>query len=605
MGIEGVDRFGFSLPIRRHGQSTLSVSGRAVALLPMQTNAITPETISPEGMAGPLYYVGQGELSDFNGKEIAGSILLMDLDSGKNWLRAAEFGARALIYVEKGTPSRIYFEDKQELSPVVFPRFWMPLDQAREIFGRFESAPGGAVADRAVLTSDIRWNETEAENVYALIPGTDPVLSEELVIVEAFYDSTAAVFTRSPGADEALSAASLLALGRHLKTHPPARSVLLVATSGHAQSLSGMREMIWSIRTPSKEIRKEEKRLKSLRKECRTMLDTLGRFSPESPPDDTGADELTAALADRIKTEVDTLSRRLMVLRMAEKEDQDSAAIQALADERMMLRRLGWRSRFDDLPKREKAGLARLIPLAARDFETILEDTQNQLRRLVSQKRFRGAVKARDLAAVVSLHLSSHGDGVGAFNYGWLYDIKPQINRVGPYVALDEILHRAAAGPADAAGMAKYWDTLRPSALRSWQSYFVDTPPLGGEVAALAGYLGLTLATVNDTRVLWGTPHDRPASVDMEYAASQARRVIGLIDALARVSENYSDELPRDGFATVTGRAKLLRHGELFPDQVAEDTVILAFQGSGPPLRHDRRDGHLPAQRRRRQEINA
>ncbi|WP_373501054.1 FtsX-like permease family protein [Desulfococcus sp.] len=581
LGIETVDRFQYALPVRGPGRGALTVSGRTVPLLPLQTNAVTPETIPPEGMSGPLYYVGSGALADFNGKEIAGAILLMDLGSGKNWLHAADFGAKALIYIDTGTRSRVYFEDKQELSPIMFPRFWMPLEQARNLFGRFESAPGGAVAERVVLSSDVRWTEAEAEHVYALIPGADPVLSEELVIVEAFYDSTPAVFTRSPGADEATGAAALLALGRHLTARPPARSVLLVATSGHAQGLHGMREMIWSIRTPTKEMRKEEKRLKDLRKDCRGMLEILAGISPDGPAGDTDDLALQEALAERIKTEVDALSQRLMALRMAKKEDQDPAAIQALAEERMMLRRLGWRSRFDGLSGPEKAALSRLIRLAAGDFERILGDTQNQLRRVDSQKRFRGTVKARELAAVISLHLSSRGDGVGAFNDGWLYDIKPQINRVGPYAAVEEILRRAAADPENSAGMAAYRDTLRPSALRSWQSYLVDRPAMGGEVAALAGYLGLTLATVNDARILWGTPDDLPAAVDMEYAARQARRVFCLIDALAHAPENYSGELPRDGFSTVTGRARRLRHGELFPDQAAEDTVILAFQGRG------------------------
>ncbi len=583
MGIDGVDRFRFSLPVRRLDESTLTIAGRHIPLFPMQTNAITPQTIAPEGMSGPLYYVGRGELSDFNGKEIAGSILLMDLDSGKNWLHAVNFGAKALIYIEKDPASRIYFEDKEELSPVVFPRFWMPIDQARDVFGQFDAASGGRVADRITLTSDLRWTPVDAENIYGLIPGTDPDLSEELVIVEAFYDSTARVFTRSPGADEALSVASLLSLGRYLKSHPPARSVLLVATSGHAQSLAGMREMIWSIRTPSKDLRKEEKRLKNLRKECRRMLAVLDRAAKDDPLAEAGGGGLQEALSDRIKTEVDTLSRRLMILRMADKKEQDPALIKTLAEKRMLLRRLGWRSRFDNLTPGEKAALDRLVPLAARDYRKILDDTQSQLRRLAGQKRFRGTVKARDLAAVVSLHLSSHGNGVGAFNYGWLYDIKPQINRVGPYALLDEILQRSAAGPGSSPGgeMVKYWDTLRPSALRSWQSYFADRPPLGGEVAALAGYLGLTLATVNDARPLWGTPHDLPPAVDLRYATDQVRRVIHLIDAMARAPETYTAELPRDGFAAVTGRAKLLRHGELFPDQTADGTMILAFQGNG------------------------
>ena len=104
--------------------------------------------------------------------------------------------------------------------------------------------------------------DAETENIYCLVPGSDPRLREDLVMVEAFYDSTALVAGRSPGADEALSVAALLELARVLKDRPPSRSVVLVATGGHAQSLAGMRELFWSLRERSRDLRRMETGLK-------------------------------------------------------------------------------------------------------------------------------------------------------------------------------------------------------------------------------------------------------------------------------------------------------------------------------------------------------
>ena len=64
--------------------------------------------------------------------------------------------------------------------------------------------------------------------------------AQELLVVEAFYDSTARVAGRAPGADEAMGIGALLELARYLRNHPPQRSILLLATAGHAQTLSGM-----------------------------------------------------------------------------------------------------------------------------------------------------------------------------------------------------------------------------------------------------------------------------------------------------------------------------------------------------------------------------
>jgi cell division protein FtsX len=102
---------------------------------------------------------------------------------------------------------------------------------------------------------------------------------------------------------------------------------------------------------------------------------------------------------------------------------------------------------------------------------------------------------------------------------------------------------------------------------------------MGGEVSALAGFLGLTLATLNDGRPLWGTPYDKPGKLDSAYLEQQSRLISGLIEKLSHEPELVSDRLPLRGFSSIVGRANFIRQGELFPDQPAPGTVILAYQG--------------------------
>ncbi|MBW1678524.1 MAG: M28 family peptidase, partial [Deltaproteobacteria bacterium] len=392
-----------------------------------------------------------------------------------------------------------------------------------------------------------------------------------LVLVEAFYDSTALVFGRSPGADEACGIASLLELARALKRSPPARSVLLVATSGHAQTLAGMRELIWSLRARSKDLRKMKKNLEAIVERTRKSIDALGSLSFESARDEASGQLLQEAVAERVKTEADKISRQLMQLRLQQKDGAVQDIIQELAGHRLLLRRLGWRKTFKDLTLEEQQALNELIPLAAKDYEAILSDARNQLKLLKSARRFRSVVKARELAVVV-----------GAFNHGWLYHLKPTINRVTAYSTLDQVLRDGASVVERSLGIpSMFRDTLRPTHLRSWKSYFLDRPPLGGEVSALAGYLGVSLVTVNDARHMWGTPYDLPEKVNWEYALKQSSLVSGLVKYLAQAQDYHSGDLPRNGFATVTGSANFLRHGELFADQPAPGSMLLAYQGPG------------------------
>ena len=104
------------------------MNGREIPIQPLWANALAPESTPPEGIRGKIVYAGRGRLEDLDGRVIAGSIVLMDLDSEGNWQHAANLGARAVVYLDRGDAiaPRLRFRDKEELTPIDFPRFWLP-----------------------------------------------------------------------------------------------------------------------------------------------------------------------------------------------------------------------------------------------------------------------------------------------------------------------------------------------------------------------------------------------------------------------------------------------------------------------------------------------
>ncbi len=585
IGFAKPGRHRFSLPALQVIQSRLLLpaTGDQLRLLPLRGNLVSPGSLPAAGLIGPLIYVGDGEPARFNGLALQGAVVLMDIDSGSNWLHAANLGAAALIYLDPGGSARDVFRDKLELSPIDFPRFWLPAAEAEAVLGQLTGRVGRELVPQVHLAAEIRWEESEAENIWSLVPGTEPLLQERLVIVEAFYDSSAWVAGAAPGADEASAVATLLELGRHLRAHPPGRSILLVASAGHGQSLAGMRELVWSLHSRSKDLRDLKKRLQATAENATSALAALEPLAARASPDDLSpALSLGAgreALLERIKTEADRVSRELMRIRLGAAADgaADSDRIQELARQRMLLRRLSWHSADGALSPREARLLLALVPSALEEQRALRNDALRQIACLQSAATFRERVKAFELDAVVSLHLSSHGDGLGAFNQGWFYPLKPSPALAATYGVLAETLEAVAAKSGPSA--APFLETLRPDRQRPWKSYLPDRPPLGGEVAALAGLLGVSLVTTHDARPLWGTPGDQPEAVNWSMAEAQRDRICQLVTGLSQAPQLQGESLPPDGFATLSGRARFLRHGELFADQPAPESVILAFQG--------------------------
>ena len=353
----------YELPVRRFLGAELSFDNRKISLTPFTNNAVTPE--ATDGIiTAPLYYVGKGRLEDLDGKDIAGSIALLDFDSGRNWQLLASLGAKAAIFLQgDNSQGRIFFTEKQELTPLQFPCFWMKKGEAENIFGPLKDQNTPLIPTVA-LQSRIVWENYSARNLYALIEGTDPELSKELLIIEAFFDDEEFVSGNSPGADSATSIATFLEIAQSLIKDPPARSIMLIATSGQAQTLAGMRDIIWSINARSKDIRDRKRQLQKEMNRGKFNLELLQSLTFPLPDDEKKESFIGEAIKNSLEHAVDQVSRELMQLRLQEQTDEIKQSIKHLARQRLLYRRLGWAESFNDLPEGEAELFRQIIPKA-------------------------------------------------------------------------------------------------------------------------------------------------------------------------------------------------------------------------------------------------
>lgn len=565
----------FSMPVRQVDFAHLKKDGATHPLQPFLYNAITPQT-TEKPLNGPLYYAGDGSMENLKGIPIKNSIVALDLNSGISWQTIAELGALAAIMVDDGsTRSKHFFKEKQELSPIHFPMYWMQKSEIEKLFGPI-SITERMLADSITIEAAITWREVTTENIYSFIPGSNPELSEELLVVEAFYDNDYFLPGNAPAADQATSIITLLKTAEKMRLDPPGRSVLLLATSGHAQALAGMREVVWTMKSQSREMRSIRQQLRDDIKRSQENLDALKAISFPLSEAELNHDTITEAIKNTLKAAIDEVSRQLVSLRLRQEESQNREMIENLVEKRFNLRQLSWKTSFTSLTPQETVLFRGLLPQSIAEHGEIIRQRREHLAAFESTRKFRTALREYDIAAIISLHLSTHGSGVGGFHEGGLYELRPRINRTGIYSAMGDVL---SASAANIDTKTAYVDSLRPSRLRTWDTYFLGKPHHGGEVSSLAGFLGITLATTGDGRHTWGTPWDTMAEVDLERLIDQERLVNHLLMDLSRADTLSTGKTPRNGFSTVVGQANLLLQGELFADYPARKSLLMSFQG--------------------------
>ncbi len=255
LGLENVlvDDFNVSVPYdpgvedaSKGATITVAPGGRfgaqakAFRMYPLWPNLVRTSMLPAEGLTGPLIYVRDGKIRNFNGKDVDGSIVLVDFNCASEWMNAPRLGAKAVIFVAPDNTMRGEAEAKFISIPIRIPRFYITQKEAAPLL----AACAGGRPPQVTLHCDMPWQTRKAKNISGWIQGSDPVLKDQIIVVQCYYDSISVVPSLAPGAESACGLAGMLETIRAFKANRPKRTMLFVATSAHFQALLGVREFI-------------------------------------------------------------------------------------------------------------------------------------------------------------------------------------------------------------------------------------------------------------------------------------------------------------------------------------------------------------------------
>lgn len=241
-GKENVREQTFETTVPMDKGATLSANGKSYRLYSVWPNLVRTSQTPPEGINGPLVYAGSGQLSDFNGKEIEGSIVLVDFNSGTDWMNAPRLGAKAVIFIEPDRTMRGEAEAKFISIPVSIPRYYIKKSDAAAL----QALALGRKSAQGTIKATMTWDRVPSRNFIGVLPGKskDPKMAKQIIVVQAYYDGMSVVPALAPAAESAGGMAGLLQTARTFKKLGNERTIWFVATTSHFIGLQGIRELI-------------------------------------------------------------------------------------------------------------------------------------------------------------------------------------------------------------------------------------------------------------------------------------------------------------------------------------------------------------------------
>lgn len=571
MGLVDVAAQEFLVPVPTVGAASLEVDEESLELFPWGPNLVYLSMTPPEGLHGPLLYAGDGDLERFNGRNVKGAVVLMEMSSWEKWTNAAMLGASALIFLGDRDSIRGEFTQKSIPTPLAFPRFWAAPEVAERLKKLAQQGERGVR-----VKARTRWQNKLVRNCYGFLPGKHPQLKSEIVVLEAFYDASSVVLGLAPGADEATSITSLLAVARDLARAPPDRSVLFLATAGSGQAHAGTRQFIWSVTARKKLLRKESKQLQEQRQRIVRQLELLQQDQPLAVADPKDQELVQQVLLEKAKDQADALIRESQYQMTLRKE-----GVPATIDEARPYRHLSWITSLQDLTPDQQPLALELLRTAGPGLKARQKELRLRQQVIKSSEALRNRLDEYTPVLYLSLHLSSHSSYLGLMEMGQTYPLREGVKRMTRASRLNSLLSQLASAAAPGEGLPTIVGDAGRGGTGEEGFSKIPTPVcLACDVGLLAGLPAASLTTVDDERARWSTPHDTLDRVNRQNVIALSQFLPPLFSRLfSHPLLHQGVEAGLAGLASLEGRAMFIRQGELFPDKPAPGTIISVVQG--------------------------
>ena len=238
LGLEDVETeyYGVTSPVDEGSRLTIEASGEVVPISGIWPNLVKTSTLPLGGVRARLIDGGNGEFKALDGKDVEGTVVLLDFNTWNKWLNVANLGAQQVIFIEPDSTSYTQAETKFLQVPNSVERFWIDRENGQRL--RSLLSEKGEVD--VLLESRMPWKKNEVPNVLGWIRGVDPVLGKKIVVINAYYDAMSVVPALAPGAEMACGIVGLMHLAEYFQAHRPKYTVLFLASSAHHLGFRGI-----------------------------------------------------------------------------------------------------------------------------------------------------------------------------------------------------------------------------------------------------------------------------------------------------------------------------------------------------------------------------
>lgn len=227
----------FPVMVPKTNRAKLTVESGALQgshqVYPVWPDNVRLKSTPENGLSGKTIYIGKGSYKNLPAKSLRNNIAAIEMSvyEEQTWLRAFEFGAKAVLLLGSEDDT----DDRPSFKSMYKPRYYIP-------DGDLADAVRNGEIGRVTIHCDAEWTLETAENLLALVPGTDS--SARPIMLAASYDAMSVIPGLAPGADNAVDAAFLLRTLTHLNEYPPRRSVIVAFVDAFGFNLYGMRELM-------------------------------------------------------------------------------------------------------------------------------------------------------------------------------------------------------------------------------------------------------------------------------------------------------------------------------------------------------------------------